>query len=509
MNVSNNSPATEPVNTEQRVQGSQLGALDLGSNSFHLLVAQESGDRVQFIDKHKEMVRLAAGLDADNHLSPEVRQRALDCLRRFGERLRSLDPQNVRVVGTNTLRKADSDDFIAAAEAELGHKIDIISGLEEARLIFMGVCHDLGASEQRRLVADIGGGSTELIVGRGAQAEHLESLYMGCVSLTQSYFADGAITAERFEQARSHAMVELEPVANQFINLGWDTAIGTSGTINAIHEILRRKYSHDAISLPGLKDLTTHLCTAGHVDQIDLPGLAEERKAVFPGGLAILTAILETLNVQEMSTSQSALREGLIVDLVGRQHREDARDRTVNRVMQRFAVDAKQARYVHESAITLLSQVATAWGLTAASHKQLIAWAADLAEIGMDVSHSGYHKHSGYLLENLEMPGFSRLEQQQIALMVRNHRRKLSKEMFDGNQDPMFRLTVLLRIAAVLHRSRSYDSMPHITAAAADQQLSLQFDAQWLARHPLTALDLANEATYLGTMDFELTVHSA
>ena len=486
----------------------QLGALDLGSNSFHLLVAQESGGRMQVIDKHKEMVRLAAGLDEQGQLSDEARERALSCLERFGQRLRSLDSGNVRVVGTNTLRKAQDPGFMAKAEATLGHRIEIISGREEARLIYLGVCQDLGPSDARRLIVDIGGGSTEVIIGRRFEPESLESLFMGCVSMTRRHFEDGTLSPRRMTNAVNDALVELEPIVTGYRALGWEAAVGTSGTINAVRTVLASCFELEDITLAGLEQLAAHIGTAGTIDKLaaNTSGLQQERAPVFPGGVAILLAVFKALGIEHMTTSQSALREGLIFDLMGRQHQDDVRDNTVADLIQRYRIDAAQARQVRETAIALHAQVADAWALTAPEWRLLLGWAADLHEIGMDISHAGYHKHGAYLLENMDMPGFASSEQQHLAALVRSHRRKLAGEYFRGDDDALLRLATLLRIAAVLHRNRSHERMPHVGVRADGTQLTLSLDPEWFARHPLTRLDLANEAAYLAVLGIELTI---
>ena len=484
----------------------QLGALDLGSNSFHLLIAQESHGRVQVLDKHKEMVRLAEGLQKDGQLSKVVTERALACLERFAQRLRPLDADNVRIVGTNTLRKASDAGFISAAEQILGHEIEIISGREEARLIFMGVCHDLGGDTTRRLVVDIGGGSTELILGRKTTPEKLESLHMGCVSMSQRFFADGTISKQAMQAAVNHALVELEPVAHDYVEEGWESSVGASGTINAVRQVLADNYGHDLITPAGLKELRSALISSGSLDDLNLAGLAEERKAVFPGGVAIISAVFDALQIKEMTAAQAALREGLIYDLLGRHHEDDARDHTVNSLLQRYRIDEVHARQVRETSISLLSQVAMNWDLTESQHKLSIAWAATLHELGMDISHSGYHKHGGYLLENMDLPGFSRSEQQRLATLVRAHRRKIFPELFPADQPELVRLSVLLRLAIVFHRSRSHETLPHINASAKGNKLVVSVPKAWLAEHPLTAEDLANEAGYLQALEIVLDV---
>ncbi|MEM7097406.1 MAG: Ppx/GppA phosphatase family protein [Pseudomonadota bacterium] len=501
-----------PSNTDgAKDTNPQLGALDLGSNSFHLLVATESHGRIQIIDKYKEMVRLADGLDANNSLSTEVIERAMSCLERLGQRLRPLAINNVRVVGTNTLRKANNSAlFIKQAEAALGHKIEIVSGREEARLIFLGVSHDLGIEDSRRLVVDIGGGSTEVILGRHNQPEVLESLHMGCVSMSKKHFGEGKITKKSMNAAVEEAMVELEPVAGLFTTPGWETAIGTSGTINAIAEIVLQTSGGEHITPQSLEACIEQLFNAQTVDNIDLPGLADERKPVIAGGVAILQGIFQGLGITQMATAQSAMREGIIYDLLGRQQQSDARDQTVNSLIERYRVDRAQSRRVRETALTLLSQVAMHWALTEAHYKHILGWAADLHELGMDISHSGFHKHGAYLLENMDLPGFSRPDQSQVATLVRAHRRKLGPNLFPQDDDVLIRLAILLRLAIVLHRNRSPHNLPHIQLDVdpTDATIKLGLPEQWLDEHPLTRVDLLNEANYLAAADFQLFVET-
>ena len=488
------------------VVSKQLGALDLGSNSFHLLIAQESHGRVQVLDKHKEMVRLAEGLQDEGKLSPAVVTRALDCLQRFAQRLRPLEPDNVRIVGTDILRNADDPDFLIKAKHILGHKLEIISGREEARLIYMGVCHDLGGEDTPRLVVDIGGGSTELIIGRKSTPEKLESLHMGCVAMSQRHFGKGKITKRNMRSAIKQALIELEPVAHDFIERGWESSVGASGTINAVRDVIEQLHGNDLITNEGLGDIRSRMIEAGDLGELDMPGLSDERKAVFPGGVAILSAIFQALNIDQMTAAQSALREGLIYDLLGRQHEDDAREHTVNSLITRYRIDEAHARQVRETSISLLSQVAMEWQLTDSQHKLSIAWAASLHELGMDISHSGYHKHGAYLLENMDLPGFSRWEQKQLATLVRAHRRKIGSDLFAEQDHDLKHLAVLLRLATVLHRSRSHEPLPHVDVSATDDVLALSLPKAWLKNHPLTVEDLSNEADYLSALGIILEV---
>ncbi len=490
--------------------GTEMAALDLGSNSFHLIVAQETNGHLQVVDRIKEMVRLAAGLGTSNHLSEPVAQRAMDCLERFGQRLRHLHRDNVRVVGTNTLRKAhDSEQFIARAQEALGHPVEVISGREEARLIYMGVSHSLEDTHDRRLVIDIGGGSTELILGRSFQPEIMESLHIGCVGIMDQFFPDGRLTEKALKGAINHCRRELQAVRNQYRSVGWDVAIGASGTVLSVRDVLTQLEDNPAsvISPKGLKTLNQRIVKAGHVDKLRLSGLSEQRRGVFPGGLAVLTAVVEALRLGELRASRGALREGLLYDLIGRAHHDDIRDRTVQNLMVRYHIDTGHAKRVRDTALSLLAQTAVAWNLAESSHRLLLAWAADLHEIGMDIAHNHYHRHGGYLLAHMDMPGFSRPDQVQLASLVRSHRRK-----FPVDSEPLLarkhiaRLAGLLRVAVVLNRSRSKEPLPHIAASARNSQLTLTIPNKWLAKHPLTSLNLQEEADYFSASPIVLKI---
>ena len=485
-------------------EDAQLAALDLGSNSFHLLVAQQINGRIQVVDKIKEMVRLAEGLDEKNRLSKPVAKRALACLERFGQRMKALHRGNVRVVGTNTLRRAsNAHAFLDQAEAALGFPIEIISGHEEARLIYLGVSHSIEDNFDRRLVVDIGGGSTELILGHGFDAERMESLYIGCVEISRRFFEDGRIRQSQFQAAIDRARQELAPVASTFSEAGWDNAIGASGTIIAIQEVLAAlEPTESGITLRGIELIQKALLDAKHIDKISLPGLSADRAAVFPGGVAILYAIFETLGVKSMQATSGALREGVIYDLLGRVQNQDIRENTVRDLCERYQIDQKHGRRVRDLAIALLAQTAVDWDLTNPSDQPLLTWAAELHEIGMDIAHSQHHKHGGYLLNNMDLPGFSRSEQGQLAAIVRAHRRKFPAE--EGFNEHIKRLSILLRLAVLFHRNRTSAPLPHVVLKADGNQVSLTLPGDWLDGHPLTSLDLAQETEYLADAGIEL-----
>ncbi len=481
-------------------------ALDLGSNSFHLIVALDWGDRLQVVDKHREMVRLAEGLGPANMLSPKTIARALECLERLSQRLRLLPARNVRVVGTNTLRKArNSQQFIARAEEILGHEVEVISGREEARLIYLGVSHSLEDNHDTRLVIDIGGGSTELILGQHFQPLLAESLYIGCADLSDRFFEGGRIDADSMAAAERVARQEFEIIERIFLAHGWDNAVGASGTIIAVHDIIEAELGSKDITPDGLDHIIRRMIEAGHVDNFDFVGVDSQRAPVFPGGVAILRALFDALGIRSLTVSNGALREGLLHDVLGRIHDQDIREKTVLDLARRFNVDADHAARVAATAQDLFDRVAPYWDDIDPHIVPLLRWSALLHEIGLDIAHSQYHKHGGYLLDNMDMPGFSRSEQHRLSLLVRAHRRKFPAEEFVDALD-LAKLCVLLRTAVVLHRSRSEMALPPFEVRAEDDFIRLSFPRNWISQHPLTQLDLEQEAEYLQWSPIRLTV---
>jgi len=479
-----------------------IAAVDLGSNSFHMKVARVVDGQLAVIDRMRESVRLAAGLNEDKELDAKARDRALGVLERFGQRLRDVPTHNVRAVGTNTLRSArQARSFLAESESALGHSIEIISGREEARLIYIGVAHSTAQDEGQKLVVDIGGGSTELIIGHHFDPLKMESLYMGCVGMSREFFPGGSIDAKRMRRAVLAARQELEYVEEDYRRMGWNSAIGSSGTIrNAWQIIQNADWSRKGISAKGLAKLSDALVEAGRADKLSVRGLQPERAAVFAGGVAILVAVFESLRVRRMTCADGALREGLLYDLIGRLDYKDVRGATIDDLCRRYRVDDEQARRVADTARYLLERVAQDWDLEGERFTHLLEWAARLHEIGLDIAHSQYHKHGAYVLRNAELPGFSRQEQSEIAALVRVHRRKFSTAVFDdlprGWRPRLLRLAVLLRIAVALHRGRHDLVLNGLEVATSGDGLHLTFADGWLAGHPLTEADLAREGAY-------------
>lgn len=487
-----------------------VAAVDLGSNSFHMVVARLDNDQLVMVDRLREPVRLGEGLMPDKSLDAAVGERALDCLSRFGQRLRGLPSKSVRAVGTNTMRQiGDGGAFLRAAEKALGHPIEIISGNEEARLVYLGVAHGLAAGDDKRLVIDIGGGSTELILGEGMSPGSRDSLYMGCVSMSKLMFSDGRITEDAMNSAMLRAALEIRPVKQQYRAGNWQVAVGSSGTIRAIRNVVKaNEWSDEGITAASLKKLRKQLIGFGHVDEIKLEGLSDERRPVFAGGVAVLSALFEALEIDKLMVSDLALREGLLYELVGYIQHHDIRDRTVDSLCQRFGVDQDQGQRVEMTATALLSQVARDWELTNSDNAAILSWACRLHELGLTLSHSGFHKHGAYILANADMPGFSRQQQAKLAALVRCHRRKFNlsifKELPSYMQQSAQRLCVLLRLAVLLHRGRSRDNKPMLYLDVKDHKVRVTFPDHWLEAHPLTRVELEREAEYLAAAGFKL-----
>jgi exopolyphosphatase/guanosine-5'-triphosphate,3'-diphosphate pyrophosphatase len=488
-----------------------VAAVDLGSNSFHMLVCSLTDDKLQTVDRLKEMVRLASGLDKHKYLDDITQQQALQCLERFGQRIKQFPSGSVQIVGTNTLRTAsNAQQFITKAEQALGHPIHVISGTEEARLIYQGVAHSLETNAKRRFVMDIGGGSTEYIIGTGKKSQRKESVPIGCVSMTHKFFKNNKVTQKSFQQAILHAEQLLEPYQRDFHFSHWDEAIGASGTLRSINQILMENdWSNNGITLDGLQKLARYLIKKKHLEHVNLDGLDPERLDILPGGLAIIYATFMSLGLQQMTVSEGALREGLIVDLVGRIHNHDIRSETIKILAKRYHTEKKHAHQIKETLRSLVSQLTLPPAIEPGIALQWLNWAADLHEIGHDIAHNQYHKHSAYIIENADLPGFSRQDQLLLGALVISHRRKLSFKTFNNLPYPwdknMIYLVMVLRLAVVLHRNRNEADLPPFKCTLNGQTLILKFPTDWLAQYPLTLADLNDEAKHLTNIGFQLT----
>lgn len=495
------------------VQPEIIAAVDLGSNSFHMIVAELRHGQLAIIDRLRETVRLAEGLSPDGDLSVDAKRRALDCLARFGQRLRDIEAGNVRAAGTATIRRAHADsDFMHNAERALGHPIEIISGLEEARLVYSGVAHSLPPTDGMRLVTDIGGGSTEVILGQSTEPRAMESLHMGCVSMSERFFPNGHVTAEGFAKARLAMRLELRPVKAFFHGVSDLQAIGASGTIRATLAVAQQMgLAETGITLATMESLIETVIGFTSVDDISLKGLSERRAQVWPGGLAILAEIIDSLRIQEMKVSAGALREGLLYDLLGRLQHEDARERTVSSMASRYNVDSGHAERVADAASRILSQCADSWEIDGDLSPLVLKWAARLHEIGLDISHDGYQRHGAYIAAHAEMPGFPQAEQRYLSILIGGQRHRIDAARFDVLprtwRETGLKLLIILRLAVLLNRGRSSGTQSNVKVSAQANQLSLRFDPDWLEANPLTAVDLEREQDLLAQIDYRLVVN--
>lgn len=479
--------------------GEQLAAIDLGSNSFHMIVARYTLGQLRVVDRLRETVRMADGLDGKGGLSQAARERALDCLSRFGQRIRDVPSTRVRALATNTVRQlSDPQGFLVPAEAALGKPIEVVSGREEARLIYLGVAHAQPPKPgQLRLVIDIGGGSTEFIIGRGMEPLERESLQAGCIASTRRFFPGGKLSKKRWKEALTEIAAEFQQFAGQYRALGWQEAIGSSGTNKAIGEICAAmKLTKGAVTAEALPQVRDRLLQAERIDAIDLPGLSSDRRPIIAGGVLVLEAAFEALGLQRLMVSKAAMREGILYDMLGRGSDNDPRDLSVAALTQRYGIDEVQAARVEATALRLHQQVAEAWKLDN-DDARMLGWAARLHEIGLAIAHSQYHAHGAYVLENSDIAGFSRQEQQVLAALVRTHRRNIPKTAFDALPDRLLlsarRKAALLRLAVLLHRAHEAAPIPRLEAAADGDELRLVVDRRWIEARPLLKSDLVGE----------------
>lgn len=477
----------------------QIVAVDMGSNSFRLAVGRVVDDQIYQLDMIKEPVRLAAGLTAEKKLDEVSQQRALETLSRFGERLRGFQPDAVRVVATNTLRVAkNASEFILRAEAALGFPIEVIGGLEEARLIYMGASHALPPARHKRLVVDIGGGSTEFIIGEGLEPLVMESLFMGCVSHTLRFFPGGAVDKKSFNEAEIAAAREIETISRNYRHVGWTEAVASSGTAHAIADLLEgnglNPDGQSGITRDGLAKLKALLLRAGSAAGLKLAALPAERLPVFAGGLAIMSAIFGALGLERMTYSTGALRLGVLYDLLGRYHHLDMRDSTVRQFMRRYQVDVRQAARVERTALELLGQLIQIELPEHEGDVNFLRWAVALHEIGISIAHAGFHKHSAYIVSFADMPGFSKKDQERLALLVLGQRGKLEKLPLSPVLNSLWRLVLCLRLAVLLHRSRDDAPLLPFFVKQSGAGFQLELPADWLLANPLSAAALADEA---------------
>lgn len=479
-----------------------FAAVDLGSNSFHLLVAQLEDGFIKTVDREKDMIQLARGLQADGNLTEDARERALACLSRFSERLRDIPAHQVRVVGTKTLRDADAaGDFLTAAEEALGHPIAIISGYEEARLVYEGLSRSVINDSNQRLVVDIGGASTEFIIGCDSAPELLESLNFGCVAITREFFANG-VNADTIKAAHFAICDRIEHIRARYVTHGWDASYGTSGTMRAIADLCQEHDGGAVITAKSLNLLVSRLESEG---EITTGSFSKLRRSVLPAGIVILKAIYDELKINTLHVADATLKEGLIYDTIGRLGDNDIRQRTIQKLQQQYRIDIKHGERVRHLAAHLWRQIEGP-ELPGASRTKLLNWSAQLHELGMGISHSGYHNHNLYILQHADLAGFGRYEQSLLAHITRCHRKKIAGKFTalpSKAVNAIMPLLICLRLSVILNRGRDGIDTP-VAITLESTHIQLTFNTQWLAQQPLTQAGLKQEARYLEPAGFSL-----
>ena len=490
--------------------GGLLAAIDLGSNSFHLIIAKIELGEMRPVEALAEKVQLGAGLE-NERLSGDTIERGLACLGRFAQLLESVEPERVRVVGTNALRVArNRQEFTVPARRLLGTRVDVIYGREEARLVYLGVAHTLADDVKSRLVMDIGGGSTEIIIGQRFEPQRMESLQMGCVSFAKTFFPDGAINQGNYRRAYDHARLLLAPVRHQYHARHWEDCVGSSGTLRAIDSLLTQQgWCEAGIDRAGLRQLEGKLLAFELMDDIELDGLATQRRNVILPGLAIISALFDVLGIEHLRTSGGALREGVIYDLMGRLSHEDVRERTINALMQRYSVDTDTAHFVERRARVFFTATRQDWQLDTPDW-ELLRWIARTHEIGLAIAHKHFNRHSAYVLRNADLPGFSQEEQEQLAALARGQRGKLTEEIYadiaTADVPRMERLLAIIRLAVCFKHVEKLERLPDFTLESGPDSLRFSFPPDWLDQHPLTARELAREQDVLSKVGLKLLI---
>ena len=485
-----------------------IAAVDLGSNSFHLVVARIIDGDIQLLHREKQKVHLAQGLNDHFILSEEAIERGLKALAQFSDTLAPFAIGSVRVIATFTLRRAkNAATFIRRAKTVFPFPIEVVSGQEEARMIYQGVAH-YEHFDDKRLVIDIGGGSTEFVIGCGQQPLSLSSRNIGCVSYGKDYFSQGRISEKRFNRAILHAEQELEHIANNFKNIGWQKALGTSGTVKAVRDIIvALGFSNDSIEACHLETLKNYLLQYENCSELLIPGLNEDRKLLICSGLAILIAAFKQLQIQQLSYIDAALREGILYEMSDRLQHHDIRQQSVASMQRRYDIDIAQANRVSSTALTLFNQACVNWQLEP-EHGDVLIWAANLFEVGLHINSSSVQKHSAYILQHANLPGFNQEQQLLVATLVRFHRRKIRAEEIPNfslyQLSQVVNLIVLLRLAVLLNQKRRDNFLPDISISASEQQLQLHIDANWLEQQSLLAAYLHSEQKQLRKITFNL-----
>lgn len=486
------------MSVSKKSSSNLYAVIDLGSNSFHMLVVREVNNSLQTVAKVKRKVRLAAGLDADNNLEHTALQRGWDCLSLFAEQLQDIPTANIRIVGTATLRLANNvAEFLTTAEKILAHPVNIISGEQEAALIYKGVAYT-SSGQGNRLVVDIGGASTELIIGEQAQAKLLYSFKMGCVTWLNSYFADGQLNQHNFTQAINAAKAVLAPLQEKYLTLGWDTCIGASGTIQALQEIMVTQGENEQITLAKLHHIQQQAIACGNIENLHIKGLKTDRKPVFTSGLAILIALFESLDINNMLLAGGALREGVIYEMTGLRTSNNVRQQTVNALMVKHQLDLAQAERVKSTALKAFDQLKATIAKDDSQAGPLLAYVSNLHEIGLSIDYKNAPQHAAYIIENTDMLGFTKAQKQLLSALLINQRDELNLALLEQQSAVSYTCALLLcrilRLSCTLALRRTDGTIPDFTLALADKNtLIISLPTQWLAQHPLRAAALVSE----------------
>lgn len=483
-----------------------LGAVDLGSNSFRVEIGRVDGDRIVTQSYWKETIRLAAGFDSTGHITPEMQSKALAALARFRERLADLPASQVRAVGTQALRVAtNSSEFLAKAEATLGYPIEILSGHEEARLVFKGCARTLPPSPNRRLIVDIGGASTEFVIGRGLEAQAYESFHVGCVNTSIRFFKDGIITAEKLDRAIVACAAEFSECEQTFGHHQFDEAYGSAGTFGAVSDICTGLgWSDGEVRPEHLAKLRTLLLQAGNINNVNFPGLKADRREVIAGGLAVLTAVYRTLGIKSMRPASGALRVGLLYEQLGIVQNRDTRDISVEGLMKTAGISVEQAERVADLCVQFLNMLAPN---TVPTELKRVRWAGLLHEIGTTISTSQYHRHGEYIVTNADMPGFSRTDQKHMGLLILAQRGGLSKVSTALSRPNLCMQILSLRLAVIFAHARKPVKLPLMSVEKRSaNDIRLHMEGSWLTAHPLTAYLLQQEVAAWKNIDRRLVI---
>lgn len=483
--------------------------IDLGSNSFHMMITRQLADSVQVVDKVKRKVRLASGLNTQNILSEDAIARGLECLRFFAERLQNIPPENVRIVATATLRIAKNNQaFLQKANQILGQNIVLLSGEQEAELIYLGAAHT-SCNKEKRLVIDIGGASTELIIGSDKQPQKITSVDIGCVTYIKQYFTDGSLSNVNFTNAIGAAKAVLKPLVKPYKTLGWKSVLGGSGTMQALAEMLMHQHKPTIITKAFLQETQEHLITCNTIEKIKLPGLSRERSPVIASGIAILIAIYESFDLEAIQLSNGALREGLLYEMLPTINHVNIRQRTINSLMQRYHVDKHHADNVRRQAKALFNSFSNTWSLKKNNAYYLLLASCDLHEIGLLLAFKQHQKHSAYIIEHAELPGFDQADRQLLQVLVLMYKGDIDVSLLQQSatsSETAKYLLIILRLAVILCRLRKDDTLPTFHSSIAGEVINLCLPEDWLEKHPLMADELMSEQQYLSEFKLQLNI---